>query len=131
MFKDAFHALQQTLLVLRRKGLGVTLVGVRKGSGQCITGQFLAFGALVEECTEVCLVVGHEVIQRKVALFQHFHNKLLLVDIPLHAGVASSVAMFLAQAGKLRHAVWRCLWGTNWSVASQLSMMGMKYPRTG
>lgn len=74
VFKDAFPALQQALLVLSRKCLRVPLIGVREGAEQCIAGQFFSFCIPIEEGTEVHLSIGHGMIYRKVPLLQLFHN---------------------------------------------------------
>ena len=100
VFKDPFHPFQQALLILGRKSLRITLVGVGKGHSKCVSGLLSPVHVIVQKRSKVHLSIPRLVLQRNMAFPLHLHEMLLHSDVYLHGGIAARIPVFVLQTVK-------------------------------
>ena len=98
VFKDAFHSLQQTFLVLCGKNLDVGFVRIRERHDQCVGFMLLSLSVVVNEFAEIQLRFSRRVIQRQKAVGLGAHLSFFLPQILLDARIAACVAELIAQS---------------------------------
>lgn len=95
--KYPLHTFQKALLVLRRKCLSVTLIGIWKGNSKRVGLPLCSGNIVVDEFTEVYLTAAFRLRQGKITIVGHLHDELLLADITFNTGVTAGKAKLIPQ----------------------------------